>query len=121
MDGRYPAQAALLASLCPAAIVFVQQWAGEDSDIPDLTLPSGQDALVDAVTRVNRHTVVVLETGGAGADAVAEAGGGCGGSLVWRERRGGGDCGGAVRGDQSFRAVAGDVFLRGCSICPTLL
>jgi beta-glucosidase len=64
LDGRYPTQAALLASLCPAAIVFVQQWAGEDSDIPELTLPSGQDALINAVTHANRHTVVVLETGG---------------------------------------------------------
>jgi len=64
LDGRYPAQAAVVASLCPAAIVFVQQWAGEDSDIPELTLPGGQDALIAAVTRANRHTVVVLETGG---------------------------------------------------------
>jgi beta-glucosidase len=64
VDGRYPAQAALLSAHCPAAIVFVQQWAGEDSDIPDLTLPGGQDALVAAVTHANPHTVVVLETGG---------------------------------------------------------
>jgi beta-glucosidase len=64
VDGRYPAQAGLLAALCPAAIVFVQQWAGEDSDIPELTLPDGQDALIAAVTHSNRHTVVVLETGG---------------------------------------------------------
>jgi beta-glucosidase len=64
VDGRYPAQAALLAAFCPAAIVFVQQWAGEDSDIADITLPSGQDGLIAAVARANRHTVVVLETGG---------------------------------------------------------
>ena len=64
VDGRYPAEAALLSAVCPAAIVFVQQWAGEDSDIPNLTLPSGQDALIASVTHANPHTVVVLETGG---------------------------------------------------------
>jgi beta-glucosidase len=64
VDGRYPQEAAVRARFCPVAVVFVQQWSGEASDIADLSLPSGQDALVDAVTRANPHTVVVLQTAG---------------------------------------------------------
>lgn len=63
-DGRYPSQAAALAAVCPAAVIFAEQWSGEANDIPGLGLPAGQDALIDAVTRVNAHTVVVLETAG---------------------------------------------------------
>jgi beta-glucosidase len=32
--------------------------------VPTLSLPDGQDALIDAVARANKRTVVVLETGG---------------------------------------------------------
>ncbi len=32
--------------------------------MPDLSLPGGQDALIEAVVRTNPHTVVVLEAGG---------------------------------------------------------
>lgn len=32
---------------------------------PDMSLPQGQDALIQAVAQANPHTVVVLETGGA--------------------------------------------------------
>ena len=64
-DGRYPSQAAMLARFCGAAIVFAQQFSGEEVDVPDLSLPFGQDALVQAVASVNPHTVVVLETAGA--------------------------------------------------------
>jgi beta-glucosidase len=63
-DGRYPSQAALYAGLSQVAIVFATQWSAEASDIPDLTLPDGQDALIERVAAANPHTVVVLETSG---------------------------------------------------------
>jgi hypothetical protein len=34
-----------------------------DADLPDLSLPWGQDAIIDAVATVNPNTIVVLETG----------------------------------------------------------
>jgi beta-glucosidase len=45
------------------ALVFVTRFESEGMDIPDLDLPNGQDALVEAVSRANPHTIVVLETG----------------------------------------------------------
>ena len=36
----------------------------ETADAPDLSLPDGQDRLVEAVARANPRTAVVLETGG---------------------------------------------------------
>jgi beta-glucosidase len=62
-DGRYPAAAAELARSADVAIVFGTQWTGEAEDVPDLSLPQGQDALVAAVAAANPRTVVVLETG----------------------------------------------------------
>jgi beta-glucosidase len=64
VDGRYPRQAALLAARADAAIVFAQQWSAEATDLPDLSLPSGQDALIDAVSAANSRTIVVLQTAG---------------------------------------------------------
>jgi beta-glucosidase len=63
-DGRYPAAAAELARHVDVAIVFATQWMTEGYDAPDLTLPSGQDALISAVAAANPRTIVVLETGG---------------------------------------------------------
>jgi beta-glucosidase len=37
----------------------------ENEDAPDMSLPQGQDALIQAVAQANPRTVVVLETGGA--------------------------------------------------------
>ncbi len=65
VDGRDPAEAAAAASRADVAIVFATQWMTEGADAPDLSLPSEQDALIDAVAAANPHTVVVLETGGA--------------------------------------------------------
>jgi len=45
-------------------IVFATQWMAEGADVPDLSLPGGQDALIAAVTNANPKTIVVLETGG---------------------------------------------------------
>ena len=63
-DGRYPREAAKLAATADVAIVFGLQWMTENFDVPDLSLPHGQDDLIAAVTAANPHTVVVLETGG---------------------------------------------------------
>jgi len=64
-DGRYPSAAAQLAAKSDVAIVFATQWMAEHYDAPDLSLPSGQDELIRAVTEANPRTIVVLETGGA--------------------------------------------------------
>jgi beta-glucosidase len=63
-DGRYPAYSARLAAQSDVVIVFASQWTTEGFDLPDLSLPQGQDALIMAVTAANPHTIVVLETGG---------------------------------------------------------
>ncbi len=63
-DGRYPSEAALAARQADVAIVFATQYQTEGFDLPDLTLPNGQDALIEAVAAANPNTIVVLETGG---------------------------------------------------------
>ena len=63
-DGRDPAKAAALAKSVDVAIVFATQWMAEGIDMPNLSLPDQQDALIDAVATANPHAVVVLETGG---------------------------------------------------------
>ena len=58
-------QAVAAASKARTAVVVVGD--GQESESADrvgLTLPSDQDALVDAVAAVNRHTVVVVDAGG---------------------------------------------------------
>jgi beta-glucosidase len=62
--GRYPSAAARLAKWADVVIVFATQWTLEGGDVPDLTLPEGQDQLISAVAAVNPKTVVVLESGG---------------------------------------------------------
>lgn len=63
-DGRYPAEAALAAKHADLVIVFGTQWQTEGLDVPDLSLPQGQDDVIAAVAKANPKTVVVLETGG---------------------------------------------------------
>jgi len=63
-DGRYPAEAVAAAKMADVTIVFATQWMAEGADVPDLSLPGGQDALIAAVTTANPKTIVVLETGG---------------------------------------------------------
>jgi beta-glucosidase len=60
---RYPAQAAEAARHADIAIVFATQWNIEGEDLPDLSLPDGQDAVISAVAAANKRIVVVLETG----------------------------------------------------------
>jgi beta-glucosidase len=61
--GAFPVRAAALAAKSDIAIVFVTRHESEGSDIPDLALPHGQDALIQAVAAANPHTIVVLEAG----------------------------------------------------------
>ena len=55
--------AANLARSTDLAIVFAYQWLSEDMDVPSLSLPDNQDALIEQVASANPHTIVVLETG----------------------------------------------------------
>jgi len=62
-SGADVAAAAALAKSSDVAIVFVQQWTSEGMDLPNLSLPNNQDALIEAVAAANPKTIVVLETG----------------------------------------------------------
>jgi beta-glucosidase len=62
--GTDPVSAAALAKASEVAIVFVVQHTYENMDLPSLSLPDKQDALIEAVAAANPHTIVVLETGG---------------------------------------------------------
>jgi beta-glucosidase len=62
-SGADPASAAALAKRSDVAIVFVYQWTSEGMDLPNLSLPDHQDALIEQVAAANPHTIVVLETG----------------------------------------------------------
>lgn len=61
--GNDPAAAAAAAKDADLAIVFTDQWCTEAEDLPTLSLPNDQDALIAAVAAANPKTVVVLETG----------------------------------------------------------
>jgi beta-glucosidase len=61
--GMSPAESALLAARSDVAIVFGIRVEGEGYDNADLTLPWGQDAVIEAVAAANPNTIVVLETG----------------------------------------------------------
>jgi beta-glucosidase len=61
--GMRPAESALLARRSDVAIVFAIRVEGEGFDLPDLLLPWGQDAVIEAVASANPNTIVVLETG----------------------------------------------------------
>jgi beta-glucosidase len=75
-SGANPAEAALLAKKSDVALVFAYQWTSEDFDLPNLSLPENQDALIEQVAAANPHTIVVLET----ASAV---------TMPWAEKVGG--------------------------------
>jgi beta-glucosidase len=61
--GTDPKSAANLAKGADLAIVFASQWLAEDMDVPSLSLPDNQDALIEQIASANPHTIVVLETG----------------------------------------------------------
>lgn len=60
--GKTPAAAMLLARRCDLAIVFATRIEGAGADLADLSLPWGQDAVIEAVASANPFTIVVLET-----------------------------------------------------------
>lgn len=62
-SGTDPAAAAALAARSTVAIVFAHQWTSEGMDLPNLSLPGKQDALIEQVAKANPRTIVVLETG----------------------------------------------------------
>ena len=64
VDGKDADVAAKAARGADVVIVFATQWTAEGLDTPDLNLPGNQDALIAAVAKANKRTVVVLETGG---------------------------------------------------------
>ena len=61
--GMSPAESVLMAARCDVAIVFAIKLDSEGFDDPDLSLPWGQDAVIEAVAAANPNTIVVLETG----------------------------------------------------------
>jgi beta-glucosidase len=61
-SGADPAAAAAMAKGADVAIVFAYEWESEGMDLPSLSLPHNQDALIAAVAAANPHTIVVLET-----------------------------------------------------------
>ncbi len=61
--GYTPAEAALTAKRSDLVIAFGIRVEGEGFDLPDFSLPWGQDAVIDAVASANPNTIVVLETG----------------------------------------------------------
>jgi beta-glucosidase len=63
-DGAYTAaESVLLAKRVDVVIAFGIRVEGEAFDLPDLSMPWGQDAIIDAVATANPNTIVVLETG----------------------------------------------------------
>ncbi|WP_232549962.1 beta-glucosidase family protein [Propioniciclava soli] len=64
-DGSDLASAAATAAAADVAIVFGHNQAGEYFDLDSLNLHSNGDALIAAVAKANRKTVVILETSGA--------------------------------------------------------
>src|ERR1700757_5133458 len=62
-SGTDPNSAADLAKQADLTIVFAYKWLSEDMDVPRLSLPDNQDALIERVATANPRTIVVLETG----------------------------------------------------------
>jgi beta-glucosidase len=62
--GTNPTQAATLAHGTQVAIVFAGYPESEGSDLTNISLPNGQDAMIEAVAAANPNTIVVLNTGG---------------------------------------------------------
>jgi beta-glucosidase len=61
--GMSPTESALMARRSDVVIAFGIKIDSEGFDDPDLSLPWGQDAVIDAVAEANPNTIVVLETG----------------------------------------------------------
>jgi beta-glucosidase len=62
-SGKDVHEAAELAKKSDVVLVFAYQWESEGMDLPNLSLPGNQNALIEAVAKANPKTIVVLETG----------------------------------------------------------
>jgi beta-glucosidase len=63
-DNGYDIESAVArASDAELVIVFATQWQTEGTDHGSMSLPEGQDALINALVKANRKVIVVLETG----------------------------------------------------------
>lgn len=63
-SGTDPTQAAAAAQSAQVAIVFASYPESEGSDLTNISLPNGQDTMIEAVAAANPNTIVVLNTGG---------------------------------------------------------
>jgi beta-glucosidase len=61
--GAYISEAVALAKASEAVVIFAIRHEGERYDSPDLSLPFGQDQLIEAIATANPNTTVVLQTG----------------------------------------------------------
>jgi beta-glucosidase len=61
--GLFPVQAVALARRADIVILNGIRFEGEGYDVPDMSLPAGQDALFDAVLSANPNSIVILQTG----------------------------------------------------------
>ena len=102
--GQSPAEAALLAQRSDVVIAFGIRIEGEGYDLADLTLPWGQDAVIDAVASVNPNTIVVLDDRQSGRHALARQGEGNRRGMVSRPSRRAGDRRGADRHSEPIGA-----------------
>ncbi len=62
-SGEDISAAVKLAQGAQVALVFAHQWEAEGMDLPNLSLPDGQDELIERIADANPRTIVVLETG----------------------------------------------------------
>lgn len=62
-SGHQPEAAAAAAAGADVVILFATHWQSEGFDAGSMTLPQGQDRLIDMVARANPNVIVVLETG----------------------------------------------------------
>lgn len=62
-SGANTADAVALAKRADVTIIYAIRHEGERFDSPDMSLPFGQDALIDAIASVSRNVIVVLQTG----------------------------------------------------------
>lgn len=63
-DGDAIAHAVAAARAARVAVVFASDYSSEAFDLPSMSLPGDQNALIAAVAAANPRTVVVLNTGG---------------------------------------------------------
>ncbi len=63
-SGTDPTQAATAAQQAQVAVVFAGYSESEGKDLPNISLPNNQNAMIAAVAAANPNTIVVLNTGG---------------------------------------------------------